>query len=151
MKDKTKDLLIGSILLGILTGSTFWFQDIKERAQIILLVLCLITLLTQIVKKPFNTSIFFYFLLGILIFTNLFFLSNIIIGKINPNDGWSADSFGVRQKVMSINWIWGILSGIIITPILITNYNKRVHRNKIIEISFTVILSLYITFLIFRH
>lgn len=59
-----------------------------------------------------------------------------ITNMINPTDGWVVDSSGARQRVMQLNWVWGVFAGLILSPLIVILYHKKVQRNKMLEIAF---------------
>ena len=61
---------------------------------------------------------------------------------INPEDGWITDSNGEKQRVMQMNWIWGVFLGLLLSPILVTLYQRRIKRNTSLEIAFTTVFIL---------
>lgn len=61
-------------------------------------------------------------------------LSQLIIDFLFPHDGWVIDPNGERQRVMSTKWIWAVISGLVISPIVITLYHKKINRSTNFEI-----------------
>lgn len=58
---------------------------------------------------------------------------------IDPEDGWITDSNGEKQRVMQMNGIWGVFLGLLLSPILVTLYQRRIKRNTSLEIAFTTV------------
>jgi hypothetical protein len=90
-------------------------------------------------KQPFKISIPFYILLGLMLYINIFILTTLIVNKINPDDGWFIESNGERHRVMQMNWVWGVLLGVIFSPLTTILYHKKIQRNKVLEVSLTTI------------
>jgi hypothetical protein len=139
MNLKLSDTLIGILFVGLIIGTGFMLTQLKSEPQIYMLLFGLLTLGTLLAKQTFKTSIPFYILLGVMLYVNIFILSSLTINIISPDNGWVVDTNGERHKVMQTNWIWGVLAGLIISPLAILLYYKKVKRNKILEISLTTI------------
>lgn len=148
MKYKLSDIIVGLLLVGLIIGTGFFQTQLKNQSQFFLLLLGLLTLGSLFAKRPFQTSILFYILLGIIFYINIFSLSNHIIDIINPNDGWVIDSSGEKQRVMQMNWKWANLLGLVLTPLLMVLYHKIIGKNKVLEISLTTIF-IILTFIIY--
>ncbi len=140
MNFKLSDILIALIFAGLIIG-TFLQTQIKNEALINMLLFGLLTLKLLFAKHSFKTSIPFYILLGTMVYINIFELTNIIIFKISPEKSNSGfiDINGERHATMQMNWLWGVFSGLILSPLTIVLYHKKIQRNKILEISLTTI------------
>ncbi len=66
-------------------------------------------------------------------------LTTHLANVINQDIGWIVDSNGVRQRVMNMTWILGVLSGLILAPLAVFIYHKFIKRQPILEISTTVL------------
>ncbi len=139
MNYKFSDILIGLLFAGLIIGTGFMQAGLKNEPQVLMFLFGLLTLKSLFAKHSFKTSVPFYILLGSMLYINIFILTNLIVGTINPDDGWFVDNNGVRYRVMSMNWIWGVVAGIVLSPLTIILYHKKVKRNKILEISITII------------
>ena len=139
MNYKLSDVLTGLLFVGLIIGTGFMQTQLKNEPQIYMLLFGLMTLGSFFAKQPFTTSIPFNILLGIMLYINIFILTNIIVNTISPDDGWFVDKNGERHRVMQMNWIWGVLSGLILSPLTIVLYHKKIERNKALEVSLTTI------------
>lgn len=139
MNFKISDLIISITFICLLIGTNFMQTYLKNDPQIYMLLFGLITLTSFFAKNPFKTSIPFYILLSIIFFVNVNILTSIIVDIIYPNDGWIIDENGEQFRVMAMNWIWGIIIGFITTPLFIILYHKKINRNSVLEIGFTIL------------
>jgi len=139
MNYKFSDILIGLLFAGLIIGTGFMQIQLKNMPQIYMLLFGLLTLGSLFAKQTFKTSIPFYILLGTMLYINIFILTNLIVNAISPDDGWFVGTNGERHRVMQMNWIWGVLAGIFLSPLTIFMYHKKIQRNKILEISLTTI------------
>ena len=151
MSYKLSDILIGLMFAGLIIGTSYIQTELKNTPQVFMLLFGLFTLGSFFAKQPFKTSIPFYFLLGKLIYINIFQLTNLIVNSINPEDGWIVDNNGERYRVMQTNWIWGILAGFILSPLTIVLYHKTITRNKVLEFSLTTIYIILTTIIYIKH
>ena len=139
MNFKFSDILIGLLFIGLVIGTAIVQTHLKNKPQIIMIGFGLLTLASLFARKPFKTSIPFYILLGTMIYINVFIVTNFFLNVISPDDGWVVDNNGERNCVMQMNWIWGVLSGTIISLLTILVYHKFIKRNRLLEISLTTI------------
>ena len=151
MSYKLSDILIGLIFAGLIIGTSYIQTELKNTPQVFMLLFGLFTLSSFFAKQPFKTSIPFYFLLGKLIYINIFQLTNLIVNSINPENGWIVDNNCERYRVMQTNWIWGILAGFILSPLTIVLYHKKITRNKVLEISLTTIYIILTAIIYIKH
>lgn len=150
MNLKISDAFIGLVFIGLLIGTATLLPSFKSKLHIPILAFGLMTLASLFVRKPFKTSVPFYIFLAAMVYINIFILTNLFVDAINPEVGWIIDEKGERRRVMQMNWVWGVLSGLIISPLTILIYHKFVKRNRYLEISLTIIFIVMttITFLI---
>src|SRR5690554_4452737 len=139
MKYKFYDILTGLFFTGLIIGTGFMQTQLKNEPQIYMLLFGLLTLGSLFAKQPFKTSIPFYILLGTMLYINIFILTNFIVNTISPDDGWFVDNNGERHRVMQMNWIWGVLVGLVLSPLTIFIYHKIIKRNKVLEVSLTTV------------
>ncbi len=151
MRYKISDILIGLIFAGLIIGTGLMQPDLKSKPQVYMLLFGLLTLGSLFSKQPFQTSIPFYILLGIMLYINFFMLTNFIVDTISPDDGWVVDNNGERHRVMQMNWIWGVLAGLVLSPLTIFLYHKKKQRNKVLEISFTIIFIILTAIIYFKY
>ena len=138
MSYKISDILIGLVFAGLLIGTAFMQTDLKHEPQVFMLLFGLLTLGSLFVKKPFKTSIPFYVLLGTMFYINVFILTNLVVDTIHPDDGWIVANNGERHRIMQMNW-WGVLAGLVLSPLTIVLYHKKINRNRALEISLTTV------------
>jgi hypothetical protein len=148
---KLNDILIGFIFVGLTIGTGFVQTQLKNEPQIYMLLFGLLTLGSLFATHPFKTSISFYILLGMMLFINIFILTNQIVNIINPDDGMVKDNIGERNSVMQMNWVWSILAGLVLSPLIIVQYHKKIKRNKILEISLTTIFLILTAIVYIKH
>jgi len=135
----------------LLIGMGIMQTELKENPQKIMIGFATFVLLLKIFKVENLATIFFYILLTVLFYNTLFMIIGYIVHQLNPNAGW-VNIDGERQRVMNWNWIWGVLGGLIFSPILVYKYHKSIKRNKILEMIFVgifIIVSILI-YLIFE-
>jgi hypothetical protein len=148
MNYKLSDLFVGLIFAGLIFGTGFMQTQLKNEPQINMLWFGFLILWSLFAKHPFKTSIPFYILLGSMFYINIFILTTLIVNKFNPDDGWFIVSNGERHRVKQMNWIWGVLFGVIFSPLTTVLYYKKIHRNKVLEVSFTTIF-IFVTAIIY--
>ena len=151
MNYKLSDILIGLLFTGLIIGTGFMQTQLKNEPQIYMLLFGLLTLGSLFAKQPFKTSIPFYLLLGTMLYINIFILTNQIVNIISPDHGYVVDSNWERHRVMQMNWIWGVLAGIVLAPLTIILYHKKTQRNKALEISFTAIFTILTAIIYIKH
>jgi hypothetical protein len=86
-----------------------------------------------------------------MLYINIFILTNQIVNIISPDHGYVVDSNWERHRVMQMNWIWGFLAGIVLAPLTIILYHKKIQRNKALEISFTAIFTILTAIIYIKH
>jgi len=125
--------------------------ELKNKPQVFMLLFGGLTLGSLLLKKPFHTAIPFYVLLGTMLYINVFIITNQLITLMNPDEGWFIDSNGERQRVMQMNWIWGVFTGLILSPLLVILYHKKINRNSLIEISMTTLFIISTAIIYIKH
>ena len=151
MNYKLSDLFVGLIFAGLIFGTGFMQTQLKNEPQINMLLFGFLILGSLFAKQPSKISIPFYILLGLMFYINIFIMTNLIVNKINPDDGWFDDSNGERHRVMQMNWVWGVLLGFIFSPLTIVLYHKKIHRNKVLEILLTTIFIVVTAIIYIKH
>jgi len=151
MNLKLSDILIGILFVGLIIGTGFMLTQLKREPQIYMLLFGLLTLGTLLAKQTFITSIPFYILLGVMLYVNIFILTSLTVNIISPDNDWVVDTNGERHKVMQMNWIWGVLTGLSLSLLTILLYHKKVKRNKILEISLTTIFIILTAIVYIKH
>ena len=142
MKYKSIDSFIALLFIGLLICTGYTQFDLKKEPQIYMLLFGILTLVSLFAKPPFRTGLPFFILLGVMCYISIFVLNIEIMNIINPEDGWITDSNGEKQRVMRMNWIWGVFLGLLLSPILVTLYQRRIKRNTSLEIAFTTVFIL---------
>jgi len=139
------------LFAGLLAGTGVMQTNLKSQPQIYLMVLGIVVLVSLFTKKFFKIPIPFYILLGIMLYVNIFMVTNFIADLLNPNDGWMEHQ-GEKRRVMGMNWVWGIFTGFILSWMMVLFYHKKIQKNKVLEIVFVAVFILT-TFIIYyiRH
>lgn len=143
MKYKLSDILIGLLFTEFLGILFYMYPHFSNKQQFFLLVFEFLTLFSLLLKKPFKIRLLFYILLGIMLYINILVLTTEIVNLINPDDGWTADG----HRVMQMNWVWGVLPGLVLPAYAIFIYHKKIQRNNILEIIFTILFILLTIYL----
>jgi hypothetical protein len=151
MNYKLSDILIGLVFTGLIIGTGFMQTQLKNEPQIYMLLFGLLTLGSLFAKQTFKTSIPFYLLLGTMLYINIFILTNQIVNIISPDHGYVVDSNWERHRVMQMNWIWAVLTGLVLSPLTIILYHKKIQRNKALEISFTTAFIISTAIIYIKH
>ena len=63
-------------------------------------------------------------------------LTNYVVNKLQADNAWITDNNGQKHRIMQ--WLWGALSGIIISPLLAFFYHNKIKSNKIIERAYII-------------
>lgn len=144
-------ILFSVLLFIFLVLGTFTLQaHLKFSIQILTFSYAVITLGTLFIRRTKLTSILFYVLLGYVTFINIFILTTIILDVINPNDG-TVFIDGKVRRVMHTNWITGFVLALVISPILVWQYHKKIKRDKITEIVFNILYIIIAALVIFSE
>jgi hypothetical protein len=151
MNYKLSDILIGLLFTGLIIGTGFMQTQLKNEPQIYMPLFGLLTLGSLFAKQPFKTSIPFYLLLGTMLYINIFILTNQNVNIISPDHGYVVHSNWERHRVMQMNWIWGVLAGLVLSPLTIVLYHKKIQRNKALEISFTTVFIILTAIIYIKH
>lgn len=145
-----KDIGIGIIFTILLIGMGFTQTGLKENPQKIMIGFGGILLILKIFREENLSTLMFYILIGILLYVAIFIGIGYIVHKLNPDAGW-IEINGERQRVMNMNWIWGVLGGIILSPIIIRKYHKSINRNKILELIFVAFFVIITTIIYVKY
>ena len=148
---KLSDILIGLLFVGLIIGTGFMQTQLKNGPQIFMLLFGLFTLGSLFAKQPFKTPIPFYILLGVMLCINIFILTSLIVSTLMPDNGWVVDNNGERHRVMSMSWMWGVLAGLVISPVVVFLYHRKIQRNKILEISLTTVFIISTAIIYITH
>ncbi len=142
MHFKLSNILIILLFTSLIIGTAFMQTKLRDDPQVYMLLFGLLTWVSLFAKRTFLTSIPFYILLGVMLYMNIFMQTYQLSNFINPNDGWVVDSSGERQRVMQLNWVWCILAGLVLSPLIIILYHKKAQGNKVVEIAFVSVFVL---------
>ncbi len=143
MKTMTKryvNVIIGIVFAGLLIGTAVLQTHLKNKPQIFMLVLGVLTFSSFVFRKKLIATILFSIILGIMLYVNLFLLTNFIVDTVNPDKEWG-DLDEVRHRGMDMNWIWGVQAGIILSPLILFFYHISKLRSRMIE---TVVTALFV-------
>jgi len=124
-----KDIGIGIIFTILLIGMGYTQIGLKENPQKIMIGFGGILLILKIFKEEDFSTIMFYILIGILLYDVILMGIGYFVHNLNPDAGW-IEIDGEKRRVMNMNSIWGVLGGIILSPIIVRKYHKSVNRNK---------------------
>jgi len=124
---------------------------LKQEPQVYMLLFGLLTLGSLFAKQPFKTSIPFYILLGTMLFINIFILTGLIMDILSPDDGRFVDTNGEKHHVMQLDWVWGVLAALVLAPLTLMLYHKKIQRNKALEISLTTIFIIVTAIIYIRY
>src|SRR4051812_26442471 len=111
------------MFLAFIPGTVFMFDGLKDGPQVFLLVLGALTLITFLVKARDYAVILFYLLFGIMCYINYFLLTYWIINTLNPDAGWVTFE-GERYRVMTMDWVWAILAGLVLASVTMYAYSR---------------------------
>jgi hypothetical protein len=139
MSFKTSNIISGLFFFSLIIGAGFMQTQLKSSPQVFMLLFAIITLGSFFIKHQYKNSILFYILLGAMVYINIFNLTNYFVSTINPDNNIFVDYNGQKHQVMQMNWIWGVIVGCILSPLAIIFYDKKIQRNKLIEIIFTAV------------
>jgi len=60
-------------------------------------------------------------------------LTNFIVDAISSKKEW-VEINGVMRRQMNMDWIWGVLVGIVLSPLMLIVYNKARPKHRIMEV-----------------
>ena len=138
MKFNRIDILIGVALVIIFIYPCLFLTDLKRNPVLFVSLFAGITLASFFIKQNTISTTLFYILSGVMLFVDYVFLICWIIGIIDPNKGTVLFS-DKREHVMDMTWIWGVVLGLLLTPLTLAMYNKSKRRNRKLEIAVTAI------------
>ncbi len=141
---------IAILFMILIIGVGFAQIGLKENPQRIMIGFGMITLILKFFKQEKVSTILFSFLIGVLLCVVIFIGIEFFVHKLNPNAGW-VEVDGKKRRVMDMNWVWGILGGIIISPIITIKYYKSVNKNKILELIFLILFIIVTTIIYFFY
>lgn len=139
MNQKLSNTFSGLLFAALILGSGFIHGQLKSELTVFVLLFVLVILGSLVGKPPLKSSIPFYFFLGTLLFIHIFFLTNFIVSTIFPMDGLVIDTNGEKQRVMQMNWVWGFIAGLVLSPLTVFLYHKKIKQNKVLEILLTTL------------
>ena len=137
MKQQTILILLVSFMFATMLTITGLIEyDLKRLPHLILFIYGALTLFFLLFRVPYVSTLFFYLLLGLMLFICIGLLFDWVIHTINPDIGYSVNTItGERHKVMDMTWVFDSLLSIIFTPILIIAYHRKKLRIRSIELS----------------
>lgn len=136
MKQKLYNLITIVLFCGLLIGMGLIQTHLKSMPQIIMFFFEIFTLVSLSIKSSFLSSVPFYVVLLVMFYINIYLLTHLIVDFIHPYQGWITNSDGTVNRHMNTNWIWGIFTSFVLSPLAVTFYHKKVQRNKFLEMSF---------------
>lgn len=135
MKNQLSNLIIALLFFGLLIGMSLTQTHLKSMPQIIMFFFGIFTLASLSIKSSFISSIPFYVVLLVMFYINIYLLTHLIVDFIHPYQGWITNSDGTVDRRMNTNWIWGIFTSFILSPLAVIFYYKKIQRNKFLEMS----------------
>lgn len=147
---RIKDILLIILFLAMLVGTGMMQTHLKEKPQLGMMFLGAFTLVAFILKTKTVSTGLFYLLIGMLLFVNYFMITDWIIHFVNPNRNWVVVN-GIKHPTMDFSWIWGVIAGLILSPVTIVLYHKNNRRNQFIEIATTVLFLMVTISIYFRY
>lgn len=138
MKYTLADILIALGFMLLIIGSNMIQSGLKNDIQLYLILFGLVSLASLFSNGAFKTKLPFYILLGIMLYVNIFMLTNYVVNKLQADNAWITDNNGQKHRIMQWQWLWGALSGIIISPLLVLFYHTKIKSNKIIERAYII-------------
>ncbi|HEY8917807.1 MAG TPA: hypothetical protein VIM87_15290 [Chitinophaga sp.] len=131
MKNNLSNLLTGLAFAGLLIGSAHMQMQLKNKPQVFMLLLGVLTLISFFTKYKTISTILLYMLLATLLYMTYFSLTYLVI---TGSDDWLG--------------IYGIMTGLILSPLTILLYHKMKRRNKKMEVAVTAIF-VFVTTLVY--
>jgi sterol desaturase/sphingolipid hydroxylase (fatty acid hydroxylase superfamily) len=140
------DIIIGLIFIALLFGTTYLQTTIglKDEPQGGMLIFSGLTLLTFLIRQDKIATVLFYIIFGTMLYINFFLLTNEIIDILNPDRGW-IEIDGERRRVMDVSWVLGVIVGLLLAPLTVLLYHKKIKRNRMVEIATTTIFLIVTT------
>lgn len=138
MTKRCVNVIVGIVFAGLLIGTAILQTYLKNKPQIFMLVLGTLTFSSFVFRKKLISTILFSIILGVMLYVNLFLLTNFIIDIFSSDKEWrNVDE--VRHRGMDMNWIWGVLAGIILSPLILLLYHTSKLRSSVIEAGVTAL------------
>lgn len=142
MKLKPAHIFTALFFASLCIGPHFLHEGLKTEPKVFLLALGLATIASYYSNGHVKTTVPFYLLLGITLYINIFVAANTWTNMVNHDDGWSVMANGERGRVMQMNWVNGVLAGLVLSPIIVFIYHKLSGRNRELEIVFAAIFTI---------
>lgn len=141
------NVIIGIVFAGLLTGTAILQTHLKDKPQIFMLVLGILTFSSFVFRQNRIATILFSIILGVMLYVNLFLVTNFIVDILNTDKDLGELS-EMRHRGMDMNWIWGVMVGIILSPLILIFYHINKLSNRMIE-TVTTVLFLTTTIVIY--
>lgn len=107
--------------------------DLKAIPQLVMILLGIITVLAFIYKPAApNTTLLFYLITSIMLYSAIFSVSENIIDLLYPDRGWILHE-GEKKRVMDMSWVWSVAAGLILSPLSLVLYHRSKLRNPRLE------------------
>ena len=142
MKPKLKKVIIVFIVFVLPLISTTFFQfQLKKKPQEIFIFLTALPLILFYLKKVFKP--YLYLILLFTSFMNFFIILYWLIDTLFPDRNLAKSIDGEPLGyVMDTTWVWVTPLAMATSFIIIEIYRRKMKRNKNLELSFTILLSL---------
>lgn len=110
-----RGILVATYLSLIIIGTGLIQVNLKEKPQLILILLCAVTLLAVASKKRDISSLMLSLLIGIATYASTFLLSMFVKEKIWPNK--PSYHNGVIVNFMDYSWFYAVVIGLLLAII----------------------------------
>ncbi|SEL31370.1 hypothetical protein SAMN04488505_10213 [Chitinophaga rupis] len=134
MRNNISNILLGLGFAGLLIGSAYIQTDLKNKPQIFMLLFGALTLISFFTKYETVSTTLLYLLLGALLFMDYCFFTIWIDGIISIHPDWTG--------------IYGMLTGLILSPLTILFYHKIKRRNRKMEVA-VITIFMFVTAIIY--
>jgi hypothetical protein len=112
---RVRNLVNTLVALVLLWCLWLYASILHPSAQLITIGLIAVIFLLQVkpISKLSTIALRGYTIL--LIFIALYFISGALVHALAPDMGWTTDSFGNRQRVMDMTWLYAMLTAGLLT------------------------------------
>ncbi|MEO0687006.1 MAG: hypothetical protein AAFY76_18660, partial [Cyanobacteria bacterium J06649_11] len=143
-------IIVSLLFVILLLGMGITQMNLKEAPQQVLIGFGAILLFLKILQERRVSTIMLYLLMSIMTYVSISILAGYLTSVLHPDAGW-IEVNGERRRVMNMNWIFGSVLGLILSPVLVWKYSKTVIRNSVLELSFVTVFVVLSTLIYFRY
>jgi hypothetical protein len=150
MKIDISKATLGIVFAGLVIASASVQVDLKEKPQIFMLAFSSVTLVSFFIRPTILCTLLFYILLSFLFYIAYFLLLTFLIDLFSTTPKWEVYN-GIRRPIKNMNWVWGAIAALFLSPISVVIHHKQKMRIRAFEIattSFFIAMTavIYITF-----